>query len=771
MAFDTIRRSRGVFTAQADSRRRRDADRPLPKLLQEETGAYVSISTDLAEAARHAASVFRRSYRQWLERDRYNAWGRYKREHFVVAVGGGNTLKAQYRAMALQLHSSVDWLKHVRFFSLEESVGEDNRESALASLRENLLSPLAAALVHQRGRRSLLKSLALPAGASDDDIVDYFYHQMVVGMELDGVRTALAAGNLKLARRRARAEAQRYQRDIQYKLGASMEFHYIASGVGKTGSLGAFASHSPELRIRNPGVLVIEPAEGALRIALNRGVFVNAEQVSLIVSGSLKLRALGRFEMDEVVDFEQTVMETPLRMLRETRDIAEKVCIFADEQALHFELTEFTYTENGRVLSVKAETREGEDDGGPHALLLHGFMGLFSFTNLLVRLPSAWTVSALHRGSYAKTLDNDQIFPHYAFALRETILDIAAQGQCVPVAGHSIAGVIIDHLLLSVLPAYDAPIPPYDKLKGDNRELVDALRCAGIIQLATWAPPDGPHAGCNIRNLIANWRHDAPLDYSGLEQVYTRRGGEITTTDAATLSDSDQLAGLNRFLSTPVAEPVINAATVLVRKLLSQQPVQQGMLNASAPYVLRLVGSRLLKTASFFGLCKEVNAALHDPVQYQRRHLKALQVIAEYDIPLLSMIHEDDFLVSAKRHQEEHDHLLKLRREKYRRNRAGHAADAPATRLVTLRRESGELPRDPLNPHLLIMATNNEGNRLAREITGEMTRFVNANIDRAARAGWTSAPASVRRWRRDQRTAGGQPGPGKKAVAKRTARK
>ena len=51
----------------------------------------------------------------------------------------------------------------------------------------------------------------------------------------------------------------------------------------------------------------------------------------------------------------------------------------------------------------KAETREGEEAKGPHILLLHGFMGLFSFTSFLVRLPSAWTVSALHRGSHAKT--------------------------------------------------------------------------------------------------------------------------------------------------------------------------------------------------------------------------------------------------------------------------------------------------------------------------------------------------------------------------------
>ncbi|MGB1140449.1 MAG: hypothetical protein ACPG1A_06075, partial [Halioglobus sp.] len=143
---------------------RRDNERPLPRLVREETGVHVSISPDLPEAARHSASVFGQTYAKWLQRDRYNAWGRYKREHFVVAVGGGNTLKAQYAAMASLLHSQVDWLNHIRFFPLEASTGEEGRESPLASLRENLLVPLAVAITRAKGRRQLLKLLDLPSG-------------------------------------------------------------------------------------------------------------------------------------------------------------------------------------------------------------------------------------------------------------------------------------------------------------------------------------------------------------------------------------------------------------------------------------------------------------------------------------------------------------------------------------------------------------------------------------------------------------------------------
>ena len=199
-----------------------------------------------------------------------------------------------------------------------------------------------------------------------------------------------------------------------------MAFHCIVSGIGKDGTIGALAPHMPELADRESGTLLLKRDGGALRVALNRGVLINAERISLIVSGSLKLKALGRFEMEESADFEQTVMETPLRLLRESRDVAEKVYIFADEQSLHFDETIFEFSERGQVVQNKAETRAGDEENGVHILLMHGFMGLFSFANLLIRLPSSWTVSALHRGSRAKFMDSDEIF--------STLRTRAAQG-------------------------------------------------------------------------------------------------------------------------------------------------------------------------------------------------------------------------------------------------------------------------------------------------------------------------------------------------------
>ncbi len=719
---------------------------PPETLVQEEAGIHVGISPDLVAAARHASAVMAEKYRLWWHGGRFAVWDHYKCYYFTVAVGGGNTLKAQYKTMVNELYDEIDWINHVRFFFLEESSGEPKWESPEQSLRQNFIVPLAQKLVKTRGVRALAQELKLDSTADLDDIIDRLVSTLVNPINMTDVGLALQAKNRPLALRRAHAEAQRYQTDIEDKLGATMEFHYIISGIGKNGTLGALEPYMRELSKKVPGAMVLKRGPKALRIALNRGVLINGERISLIVSGNLKLRALGRFEMAESADFEQTVMETPLRMLRETYEIAQKVYIFADEKSLYFEETKFKYSEQGNILYNKAETREGEEKNGAHMLLLHGFMGLFSFTNFLVRLPSAWTVSAMHRGSYAKTLENDDIFPHYARVLRQAMLDIWNRGRPVPIAGHSIAGVIIDHLLLSLIDNHDAPITPYEKLRGSNRKLVDALRASGIISLATWAPPDGLHTRKNIKSVASYYRKKEALDYSGFSRVYHRQNEALITTEEATVSQKNNLSTLDRFLQTPIAEPLVGSLNRLMRSLLNNKKVQQKILNANSPYVLRLVGNRLLKTASFYGLCKEINAAMHAPVMYQERHLKALDIILAYDIPYLSIVHEDDFLVSAKRHQEEHNYLITHRRKKEGTDKAG--AAVVTTRYIKLKRVKEEMPLDPLNPHLMIMGTSREGNALARQVTTAMTRFVNENIDRASKGGKMKPLSSVKKWMR-----------------------
>ncbi|MEH6585987.1 MAG: 6-phosphogluconolactonase [Halioglobus sp.] len=719
-------------------------------LIQEEAGIHVGISATLPLAARHAAQLLQEQYDYWLDRGRNQAWGYYKREYFTIAVGGGNTIKSQYRAWLNHHHNSIDWLRHVRFYFLEETTGESGWESAEHSLIMNFLVPLAEKLRKQRGTRVLARALNLPATADQDDIIHAMQANLIHPINLVPARQAMDSGKSRRALQLARQECERYEQDIQSKLGSSMAFHCIVSGIGKDGTIGALAPYMQELSIREPGTLLLKQDSGAFRVALNRGVLANAERVSLIVSGSLKLKALGRFEMEESTEFEQTVMETPLRLLRESPEIAEKVYIFADEQSLHFDETVFKFSERGQIIQNKAETRAGDEENGVHILLMHGFMGLFSFANLLIRLPSSWTVSALHRGSRAKFMNTDEIFPHYAHALRKAILSNWRKGRPVPIAGHSIAGVISDHLLLSILSNYEADIPPYEKLKAEDRQLVDALRASGIIHLATWSPCDGPNTGENVKSLVSHVRRNTELDYTGLERIYElNEEGQLSPANPEELADSaSSLAGLDSFLKRKISRPLINGMTIGLRKMLERRSVQQRMLNAEMPYILRLVGGRLLKTASLYGLAKEVNAGLHSPVEYQRRHLKALEILLAYDIPFLSIVHRDDFLVSAARHTEEHEYLVTKRIQKEGVKRE-EDLEIPA-RLVILQREQNELPMDPLNPHLLVMSTNKEGSNMARQITSSMTRFVNENVARAIRSKTVKPLPSITRWLRKQ---------------------
>ncbi|QFU75343.1 hypothetical protein EY643_06580 [Halioglobus maricola] len=722
-------------------------------LVQEDSGIHVGISPDLPAAARQAANLMYERYSDWLERDRLRAWGPYKRNHFTIAIGGGNTIKAQYHAWLELHHSKIDWLGHVRFFFLEESTGEKHWESAEQSLRLNFLQPLAEKLCRIRGLNAIRRKLDLERSADREDIVDAVVKRLCNPINLAPAHRALQAGNKRRALQLARAERERYQQEICRRVGASMSFHYLISGIGKDGTLGSFPPYSPDLAEKEPAVVLLAQENNALRVALNRGVFTNAETVSLLVAGTLKLKALGRLEMDEVTDFEQTVMETPLRLLRETWDIANKVYIFADEQALHFDETVFEYKERGQLVQNKAETRAGDEQDGVHILLMHGFLGLFSFASLLIRLPSSWTVSALHRGSRAKFLPQDEIFPHYALALRKAILRNWRRNRPTPVAGHSIAGVIMDHLLLSLLPEPGAAPLPYERLRREDRDLVDALRAGGMIHLATWSPADGPNTGQNIKSLVAHLRHQTQLDYGGFEQIYDREDqGKLHPVHAEAIATSNEdIAGLERFLQRKIARPMINSLNLAVRRLLNNSTVQHRLLNADIPYVLRLVGSRLLRTVSLYGLTKEIEAALCNPAEYQQRHLQALEILLAYDIPWISIVHQDDFLVSARRHREEFEYLVEKRLAIEGVNKVD---DLKATlRYVLIERSEQDLPIDMLNPHLLVMATNNEGNRMVRQITSAMTRFVNENLAKAADEGRITRLASVDRWLKKQKRA------------------
>ncbi len=74
------------------------------------------------------------------------------------------------------------------------------------------------------------------------------------------------------------------------------------------------------------------------------------------------------------------------------------------------------------------------------------------------------------------------------------------------------------------------------------------------------------------------------------------------------------------------------------------------------------------------------------------------------------------------------------------------------------------MPVDPLNPHLMIMATSTEGNNMARQVTEAMTCFVNENVARAIAARQVKPLNSVRKWMRKNGKKSARPRP-KKGVA------
>lgn len=728
-------------------RKTKPANDPV-KLMQEGPGFYLGIGTDLTETGRQAATTLKSRYDAWRFIDRHKQDSSFKRQHFTIAVGGGNTVQSVYRALLEANAYDINWLSDVRFFFLDESTGERNWVSASDSIVSSFINPLSTMLVRRYGLEKIQKSLELEQKIDETEVAEHMIEAMLYPVQLDEVTKAVRNNKPELANQLAHMEADRYHRLLRKLLGKSLNLHMIMTGIGRDGGLGAFSPYTPELAEKTPGLAVIEKDHGALRVALNRGVLTRADCVALIIAGNLKLKALGRFEMEDGIDFETTVMETPVRMLRETRKIAEKVYVFADDQALFFKEGVFEYRQNNQLISTKAEIREGNEENGIHIFLLHGFMGLYSYVNLLIRLPSAWTVSALHRGKHAKKLPTKDIFPHYATSLRKAILQNWRNGRPTPVGCHSIAGVISDHLLLSLLKGRKGELPEFEDLKKEDQKLVEALRAGGLIHMACWTPSDTHHIGDNTDTLLDHVRKKSALDYGGPQAVYhTDSDGKLALNNPDEILNN-QPGKLLAFAKLPAVEHFINLINRGMRHLLDKQDIQQKFSNREIPYGIRVVGGRLLRKVSFYGLLKEVSASLHDPLEYQARHLQALDIILKYDIPLLIIIHRDDFLVSANRHREEYDYLLKRRLEI---EGVKHEKDLQIPcRMLFLERETEELPMDPLNPHLMLMSTSQEGDKLSRQVTAAITRFVNENVYAATCRNKIDPLDSVGKWQREQ---------------------
>lgn len=714
---------------------------PQPVIVQEKPGFHLCIAPDSQATGRFAAYRFIDCYRRWLRAPPGGADAPLSARYFTVAVGGGNTVKNLYHALLAQNPPDVDWLEHVRFFFLEDTLGADNYENAHDSLCREFIEPLGRLLAREQGAPALRARLGLAPRARRTEVSAALAQLLTLPIGTGVARVEFDRGDRPAALREARAAARRYQRLLREWLGDSLRFHLIVSGVGKDGAIGAFEPYSPGLKSTEPGVITLQKRSGAISVALNRGVLVGVDDILLLLAGSHKLRALGRFEMDEVADFEQTVRETPLRMLRVDRATAEKVHIFADDRALLFEEAVFAYRAEGRRIEVKSEVRAGDEKDGIHILLVHGFMGLYSYVNMLIRLPRAWQVSALRRDGHAKTLPRDKVFPHHARSLRKIILRSWRTGRPTPVCCHSMAGLICDNLLLSLQREPGGKLPAFAQLPKEDRELVEALRAGGIVNIATWAPSDTAHLAANMKEHRLPRGRGKDVDTAPRDPYRTDTGEQLAIDDAYMARLLELPDAVGKLLNASATEKVVNGLNLLVRQLLGRVDLQRFMKQEQAPYGMRLLSSRVLQKVSFFGVLKEMDASMHDPRGTLQRHLRALDAIIAYDIPYLCIVHRHDMLVSAHRHLREHDYLLaaRMRKEGVTKQRD---LEVPVD-LLFLGANEPEPPQEMIDPHFLIMSRSKDGEDNARHVTAAMTAFVHANVRRASAEGRVRPLASL----------------------------
>ncbi|MBP6725577.1 MAG: hypothetical protein KA137_12085, partial [Halioglobus sp.] len=137
-----------------------------PLLVQEKPGFRLGIATDTKAAGSHAAHVAKEHYEAWLRGDESSADTPFKRDYFAIAVGGGNTVKFEYKALLKNHLDDINWLDHVRFFFLEESCQEENWGSAREALESTFIRPLAKALIAAHGKDVIAQRLGLVRSAS-----------------------------------------------------------------------------------------------------------------------------------------------------------------------------------------------------------------------------------------------------------------------------------------------------------------------------------------------------------------------------------------------------------------------------------------------------------------------------------------------------------------------------------------------------------------------------------------------------------------------------
>ncbi len=176
----------------------------------------------------------------------------------AIALAGGNTPRALYRALAREHHDDVPWpLVHV-FWGDERDVPLDDPRSNYHMAREELLEglPIPAKQVHP-----------LPVGASDLELAAVAYEQTL----------------------RAYFGRAAYQRP------SWPVFDLALLGMGEDGHTASLFPHSPALEEQRRWVLPASaPVEPRARLTLTLPALTHARALFVVVAGATKAEPLRR---------------------------------------------------------------------------------------------------------------------------------------------------------------------------------------------------------------------------------------------------------------------------------------------------------------------------------------------------------------------------------------------------------------------------------------------------------------------------------------------
>jgi len=157
--------------------------------------------------------------------------------------------------------------------------------------------------------------------------------------------------------------------------------------------------------------------------------------------------------------------------------------------------------------------------------------------------------------------------------------------------------------------------------------------------LASRAPTDVCHIAETIGNLKTHIgdRSEA-LGYSGPQSVYNLNfdgGLELNSHHCDAIDQRP--AFMHKMMGFPATEVMVNVVTAGIRYLLNKTGAHKMLSSRETPYALRIIGSRLLKKTSLYGLLKEVNAALHAPYEYQRHQFWQQMPLLNTTSPMLPL--------------------------------------------------------------------------------------------------------------------------------------